>query len=95
MCGFLPSPETIAVSWRSADWGLETALKMDERKIIKQSEDQDINQDQEKEEEENPGQEQHSSYHYPVVLDTSRQAASFLNIEDMLFEVRTTDGNNG
>ena len=69
-------------------WRLN-ALEMDEHKIIKPSEDQDINQDQEKDEDENPGQEQHSSYHYPVVLDTSRQAASFLNIEDMLFEVRT------
>ena len=31
--------------------------------------------------------EEHSEYQYPVVLDESKQAASFLNIEDMLFEV--------
>ena len=31
--------------------------------------------------------EEHSEYQYPVVLDQSKQAASFLNIEDMLFEV--------
>ena len=68
---------------------------MEEQEIIKQSEHQDKSQDSGQDKDENPGQEQHSSYHYPVVLDTSRQAASFLNIEDMLFEVRTTDGNNG
>ena len=35
--------------------------------------------------------EEHSEYQYPVVLDESKQAASFLNIEDMLFEVRKSN----
>ena len=40
--------------------------------------------------------EEHSEYQYPVVLDhqDSRQAASFLNIEDMLFEVNIVIGQN-
>ena len=36
--------------------------------------------------------EEHSEYQYPVVLDESKQAASFLNIEDMLFEVKKYHG---
>jgi len=38
--------------------------------------------------------EEHSEYQYPVVLDESKQAASFLNIEDMLFEVFRSEDEN-
>jgi len=38
--------------------------------------------------------EEHSEYQYPVVLDESKQAASFINIEDMLFEVFRSEDEN-